>query len=119
MPKTILSVSHDQILLETRGAILRKSGHRVVSVADVAEFASILREREIDLVILGHTLDSGDRDEAYRILQELDAPPPVIELYATLMPPKTPAQFQLAVHDRTFPIDLLNLVQQVLSSSQA
>ncbi|HEY3929709.1 MAG TPA: hypothetical protein VGL89_15165 [Candidatus Koribacter sp.] len=116
MPRTILSMSRDHILLETRGAILRKSGHRVLSVSDIDDFVETLRHNDVDLVILGHSLLSHDREDAYRWLNEVAGRAPVIELYATAVPPKTPAQFHLAVHDRTFQDDLLALVQQVLSS---
>ena len=118
MPKTILSISRDQILLETRAAILRKSGHHVVSVSDIEQFAEVLRDRDIDLVVIGHTLNMDDRDAAYRLLNELDCNSPVIELYATAVPPRSPAHFHLAVHDRTFQTDLLQLVRQVLTDEQ-
>jgi DNA-binding NtrC family response regulator len=117
MTKTILSISHDHILLETRGAILRKTGHRVISVSSLEDFVTSLRESEIDLVILGHSVPAAEREQAYRLLQEHDCQCPVIELYATAAPPKSPAHFHLAVHDRTFQSDLLALVQQVLSST--
>jgi DNA-binding NtrC family response regulator len=114
--KTILSISHDQILLETRAAILRKSGHRVLSVSDVSEFLDAVRENTIDLIVLGHTLSAEEREEVYSSLPEVDCQCPVIELYASPVPPKSPAHFHLAVHDRTFQSDLLLLVRQVLSS---
>ena len=103
-------------MLETRGAILRKSGHRVLSVSEIDDFVEVLRQNQVDLVILGHSLLSKDREEAYRWLKDLECPAPVIELYATAVPPRTSAQFHLAVHDRTFQHDLLALVQQVLSA---
>ncbi len=118
MPRTILSLSRDHILLETRGAILRKSGHRVLSVGSLGEFLESLRDNQVDLVILGHSLPSHDRDEAFKGLQEVECGAPVIELYATSVPPKSQAQFQLAVHDRTFQADLLGLVTQVLSGKE-
>lgn len=115
MAKTILSISRDQLLLETRGAILRKSGHRVVSVKSVDDFADAIREEEISLVVLGHTLPGHDREDAYHVLAAEKCTAPVIELYATAAPPKSTAQFQLAVHDRSFQSDLLALVKQVLA----
>jgi DNA-binding NtrC family response regulator len=114
--KTILSISHDQILLETRAAILRKSGHRVLSVSDVSELMETARENEIDLIVLGHTLSAEEREEVYRKLPEVDCQCPVIELYASQVPPRSPAHFHVAVHDRTFQSDLLLLVRQVLAS---
>ncbi len=115
MAKTILSISRDQLLLETRGAILRKSGHRVISVRSIEDFADAVREEEISLVVIGHTLPGQDRDDAYRIMDAEQCIAPVIELYATAVPPRSEAQFQLAVHDRSFQADLLALVGQVLS----
>jgi DNA-binding NtrC family response regulator len=118
MPKTILSISRDQILLETRAAILRKSGHHVVSVLDLEQFVEAIRDRDIDLVVLGHTLNMDERDAAYRLMDEWGCKSPVIELYATAVPPRSPAHFHLAVHDRTFQTDLLQLVRQVLADEQ-
>lgn len=115
MAKVILSISRDHILLETRGAILRKSGHRVISVGDLAALLEALQQNDVSLIVVGHTLSTHDRDETYRLLQENDVKSPVIELYATVAPPKSPAQFQLAVHERSFQSDLLQLVKQVLS----
>jgi DNA-binding response OmpR family regulator len=118
MPKTIVSVSHDQILLETRAAILRKSGHHVFSATDLDEFAELLRDREVDLVVIGHTLNMDERDAAYRLIDEWGCKSPVIELYAAAAPPASRAHFQLAVHDVTFQTDLLQLVRQVLTDAQ-
>jgi len=115
--KTILSISRDQLLLETRAAILRKSGHQVISVSDPDEFLEALQQSQIDLIVLGHSLLPDDREEAFRFLSETGCSSPVIELYATTAPPKSPAHFQLAVHDRTFQTDLLALVQQVLADA--
>ncbi len=115
MPKTILSISRDQLLLETRGAILRKSGHRVISVRSIDDFADAVREEKVALVVMGHTLPGHDRDDAFQVLKTEACAAPVIELYATAAPPKSSAQFQLAVHDRSFQSDLLSLVNQVLS----
>ncbi len=118
MPKTILSISRDQLLLETRAAILRKSGHEVISVSNLEEFLQALQEIGVDLVVVGHTVPGAQRDEVYRILEEVECLCPVIELYASAVPPKTAAHFQLAVHDRTFQTDLLQLVRQVLAEEQ-
>lgn len=117
MLKIILSVSRDQLLLETRAAILRKSGHRVVSVNSIDDFAEALESQSVDLIILGHTLPAHEREDAYRILAQSKSTAPVIELYSTALPSKSPAQFHLAIHDNTFQADLLALVQQVLSDA--
>ncbi len=113
--KTILSISRDQLLLETRAAILRKSGHQVVSVKTLDDFAAAVHDPGVDLVILGHTLPAHEREDVFSILREFSCDAPVIELYATATPPRSTAQFHLAVHDRTFQTDLLALVRQVLS----
>ena len=118
MSKRILSISYDQILLETRAAILRKSGHNVIPVSNLGGFKHALQEEDIDLVIVGHTVPQRDRDEAYRLMGESQCECPVIELYATSVPPESPAHFHLAVHDRTFEVDLLQLVRQVLAEGQ-
>ena len=115
MPKTILSISRDQLLLETRGAILRKSGHRVISVRTIDEFADAVREERVALVVIGHTLPGHDREDVHRVLELEACRAPVIELYATAAPPKSAAQFQLAVHDGSFQSDLLQLVRHVLA----
>lgn len=118
MAKKILSISYDQILLETRAAVLRKSGHHVISVSNLAGFKQALEENDIDLVIVGHTVASHDRTQAYQLMGENECECPVIELYATTTPPHSPAHFHLAVHDRTFQTDLLQLVRQVLADQQ-
>lgn len=118
MPKTILSFSRDQILLETRAAILRKSGHNVLSVADLDQFLEALEQHDVELVVLGHTVPSNEREDVYRMLNEVNCMCPVIELYATAVAPKSPAHFHLAIHDRTFQTDLLQLVRQVLAEDQ-
>ena len=115
--KTILSISRDQLLLETRAAILRKSGHQVISVKTLDDFASAIHDPGVDLIILGHTLPAHEREDAYSVLKELACEAPVIELYAGAGPPHSPAQFHLGVHDRSFQTDLLALVRQVLSDA--
>jgi hypothetical protein len=118
MPRTIVSIARDQILLETRGALLRKSGQLVVSLADPEEFREyMVKKNRVDLIVLGHSLTPSDRDQISGLLRELETTAPVIELYATATPPKSSAQFLLAVHDQTFEADLLELVRQVLSST--
>jgi len=118
MTKTIVSIARDQILLETRAALLRKSGQRVISLAGPDEFREyMVQASPVDLLVLGHSLSGSDREQIFGLLQETTHNAPVIELYATASPPKSSAQFLLAVHDQTFESDLLALVRQVLAAA--
>ena len=60
MPKRILSISYDSVLLETRHMMLEQAGYIVVSaegLADAIEHCS----GDFDLVIMGHSIPQKDK----------------------------------------------------------
>jgi DNA-binding response OmpR family regulator len=53
--RAILTISHDEMLLATRAAVLRKTKAEVVA-ATANEAKKILKTRQFDLVVLCHSL---------------------------------------------------------------
>ncbi len=51
---TVLHISYDKLLLETRTAILRRAGYAVISASTLAMTMDALRDRRFDLVLIGH-----------------------------------------------------------------
>ena len=65
----ILSVSYDQLLLQTRQMLLKASGYDVTSALGFKESIHHCEKGEFDLFILGHSIPLADKEaliEAFR-----------------------------------------------------
>src|SRR5262249_52829816 len=82
MGATILIVDDDERLRTTVALLLRTLGHEIVEAPDVTAAESLLREREIDLVISDLRMPGGSGLDLLEIVQRLDLDAPVILLTA-------------------------------------
>ena len=82
MGATILIVDDDERLRTALALLLRTLGHEIVEAPDVAAAESLLREREIDLVISDLRMPGGSGLDLLEIVQRLDLDAPVILLTA-------------------------------------
>jgi DNA-binding response OmpR family regulator len=77
----ILSVSHDQPVLETREAVLRSVGWDVISTMDDVEAISLAVEENVDLVVLGDSIDATERVFLAQTIKRMNAKLQVVMLY--------------------------------------
>lgn len=75
MSKRILSVSYDEHLLATRGALLEREGHQVTSALGFTQCSARCVEGNFDLFILGHSIPNDDKLELMRIFRANCAAP--------------------------------------------
>jgi CheY-like chemotaxis protein len=75
MPKRILSVSYDSVLLATREMLLQQRGYAVTSALGYTEALEHCRYGEFDLFILGHSIPHKDKLHLIQAFREsCDAP---------------------------------------------
>ncbi len=58
MPRRVLSVSYDPVLLKTREMILQKEGYTVCSVQTLADAVQASYKDRFDVAIIGHSIPS-------------------------------------------------------------
>jgi DNA-binding response OmpR family regulator len=61
MPKRILSVSYDSVLLATREMLLEQKGYIVTSALGFTQSVEHCRNKSFDLFILGHSIPEKDK----------------------------------------------------------
>jgi DNA-binding response OmpR family regulator len=61
MPKRILSVSYDPVLLATRQMLLEQKGYSVTSALGFTQSVEHCRNKGFDLFILGHSIPEKDK----------------------------------------------------------
>jgi DNA-binding response OmpR family regulator len=59
----ILSVSYDEVLLQTRRMLLQREGYEVISTLGFTESLRQCREGGFDLFVLGHSIPHADKQE--------------------------------------------------------
>ena len=75
---SILSVSYDPSLLETRQGLLESKGHSVVSVSSVSEAVeSCNNGTPFDLFLLGHSIPDRDKELLIKVFRSNFAGPVV------------------------------------------
>lgn len=63
---TILSISYDLNLLKTRELLLSQMGYSVISAEGFAQAFKACKEKQFDLVILGHSIPADDKEAIIR-----------------------------------------------------
>jgi CheY-like chemotaxis protein len=110
MAARILSVSHDKSLLRTRHMMLENEGYAVVSSATIQESIQHCREGKFDLLILGHSIPSIDKQRLVNSFHHY-CPAPVIAL-------RSHAGEEVVAgadyHIHADPEPLLNLIAEIL-----
>jgi DNA-binding NtrC family response regulator len=79
---TILVVDDDERLRHTLSLLLRTAGHEVVAAADVPGAETVLRERDVDLIISDVRMPGGSGLDLLDGVKRLEADTPVILLTA-------------------------------------
>jgi two-component system response regulator AtoC len=82
MSNTILIVDDDERLRQTLSLLLRTLGHEILDAPDVTSAETVLREREIDLVISDLRMPGGSGMDLLETMQRLDLDAPLILLTA-------------------------------------
>ena len=62
MKNRILSVSYDRALLDTRHMLLTNAGFKAKSAVGFTAAIELCRSGQFDLIILGHSIPSKDKD---------------------------------------------------------
>ena len=115
MSKRILSVSYDEHLLATRGALLEREGHQVISALGFTQCAARCDEGNFDLFILGHSIPEDDKRELMRMFRA-NCAAPVLALRRQGEDPPTGADNVVFSFN---PAELLKTVAQILSRTAA
>ena len=75
----ILSVSYDELLLQTRHALLEREGYEVVSALRFADSLEYCKRNDFDLFILGHSIPPSDKQQLMGTFRH-GSPAPIISL---------------------------------------
>lgn len=107
----ILSVSYDELLLNTRELILHNHGHKVVSALGFTKAMKHCQSREkFDLFILGHSIPHSHKEALIAAFRTRSSAP-VIALIKYGERPIHGADFQIEPNPEQF----LELVENVIS----
>ena len=79
MKARILSISYDLALLETRRMLLEAAGYEVTSAIGFAESQEV-SDGPFDLVIMGHSIPSKDKQAIIKGLRDHGCQAPVVSL---------------------------------------
>jgi len=115
MSKRILSISYDESLLVTRGALLEREGYQVTSELGFTQSAARCAEGNFDLFILGHSIPERDKQELIRIFRA-NCSAPVLALLRQGEDAPGNADYQVFPYD---PAQLLKTVARILGQSVA
>ncbi len=83
----ILNISSDKTVATTREMILRQHGYQVLTALDLTDVERACRESEIDLAILGHSLNRSQRERVLQVLQSHCKGAPVLDIDRKLLDP--------------------------------
>ena len=73
-PPAILIFGHDPQLLETRRLMLEQVGYWIWSASNISEVVRLIEDRDVDLLILCHSLSTEECERAIA-LSSLRVPP--------------------------------------------
>ncbi len=79
MPKRILSVSYDAVLLATRKMLLEQKGYSVMSALGFTEALEQCQNEDFDLFILGHSIPERDKVHLIKTFRG-SCPAPILSL---------------------------------------
>ncbi len=95
----VLHISFDRAIRETRDAILRAAGFRVLSVSTLKEVVAACRNYEFDAVVVGHTIPTAERGAVLAAARACRSKPRVIAMYKLAPDEITGADVALDSHD--------------------
>lgn len=111
MLPTILVVSVDPALLETRHKLLIGEGYRAFKASNWAEFESGCGDHDFDLILLGQSIPPSLKHDMHDFAGKQCPKAKVAELY--LHAPSIPAKYSLDVR-ASDPEEFLGFVKRVL-----
>jgi DNA-binding NtrC family response regulator len=79
MPKRILSVSYDSVLLATRQMLLEQKGYNVTSALGFSEAVEDCQNEGFDLFVLGHSIPEKDKLHLIKTFRG-SCPAPILSL---------------------------------------
>jgi len=79
MPKRILSVSYDSVLLATRQMLLEQKGYHVTSALGFSEAVEDCQNKGFDLFVLGHSIPEKDKLHLIKTFR-CNCPAPILSL---------------------------------------
>jgi CheY-like chemotaxis protein len=111
----ILSISYDETLLSTRQLMLEAQGHKVSSALGFATALKLCRESDYDLLIMGHSIPSSDKEQIIKTLR-LVCKAPVLALLRATEPQLRVAEYNHELHG---PEQFLHAVNKALNKEEA
>jgi len=80
VPRRVLSVSYDPVLLKTREMILEQQGYTVCSVQTVEAAMEASHSKSFDVAIIGHSIPLEDQRQIATVIRRNRAAPFVVAL---------------------------------------
>jgi len=90
----ILSISYDEALLRTREMLLKRKGYEVESAIGFSAALHACEHQRFDLVIMGHSIPSEDKEQIIRQLRAV-CKTPILALRRPNDPPLKAAEYTL------------------------
>lgn len=113
MPKSILSVSYDDVLLATRKMLLEQKGYSVTSALGFTEAIETCQNDAFDLFILGHSIAEKDKLHLIETFRG-SCPAPILSL-ERIGEKQVPCDFHASPDD---PEKFLKVVGDILSGQE-
>jgi DNA-binding NtrC family response regulator len=111
MPRRVLSISYDPILLSIRQQLLEQNGYTVVSAEGFTEAMERCRGGEYDMVVMGHSIPHKDKEALFDAVTR-HCKVPVLCLMRTGEPPLAGVAASI---DPMSPSDFLKAVQDIFA----
>lgn len=111
----ILSTSYDEALLRTRGWMLEREGHEVVSAMGFHEARDACNQPGFDLFIMGHSIPKKDKEDLISCFRAVNPNAPIVALIRSNEP--RISQVDAYVHPGN-PEDLIRILRPLLTSGR-
>lgn len=79
--KSILAISHDRALLETRRLLLKTLGHHVESILDFRDLTSVLQEQACDVAVVGFSVPAAEKRRVAAQIREHRPDCKIVEIF--------------------------------------
>lgn len=80
VPKRVLSISYDVVLLNTRAMILEREGYTVTSAQTLRDAIALLQQDRFDAAIIGHSIPIEEQRQMSEAIRQQCPDAPVIAL---------------------------------------
>ncbi len=111
----ILSIDSNQSLLKTHQLMLEVEGHKVVSASNFLEVTAACNQKDIDLIIVGHTIAANVKRAITATIRQNEIAAPILELF--LISPEIPdAEYALM---ESGPEQLIGKIRQIFRNGRS